>query len=268
VLPDHPNYLLHAEANVQDVSVLNNVFRRGWSDQCAIDGDRALISGNDIRDGQDMGITANGGQATISNNVVRHQGAGGIASSGGGTLISNNILSRNSWVNFQDHVSLADIIVGSLPIPSDRPLVTGNQCDGEDKPLARYGIVLHNTSEPAVADNKCRRHTVASGGAGIHCYEDSAGGPSGMRIWNNDVSAETTPLKHTNVAEGGDYQLVGTDDPNTAASNFQSDGITPGATRHPRCRRLDVPANAGWAAILFRQGDPGKRVGRLGGKMS
>ena len=105
-------------------------------------GDRALISGNDIRDGQDMGITANGGEAMISNNVVRHQGAGGIASSGGGTLISNNILSRNSWVNFQDHVSLADIIVGSLPISSDRPLVTGNQCDGEDKPLARYGIVL------------------------------------------------------------------------------------------------------------------------------
>jgi hypothetical protein len=50
-----------------------------------------------------------------------------------------------------------------------------------------------------------------------------------MRIWNNDVSAEKTPLKQTNVAEGGDYQLVGTDDPNIAASNFQSDGITPGA---------------------------------------
>jgi hypothetical protein len=36
VLPDHPNYLLSAEANAQDVSVLNNVFRRGWSDQCSI----------------------------------------------------------------------------------------------------------------------------------------------------------------------------------------------------------------------------------------
>ena len=225
VLPDRPNYLLHAEYNARDIRVLNNVFRRGWSDQCSIYGDRALISGNDLRDGQDIGITSNGqrggagGHTIISNNVVRHHGVTGIFSTGEATLIANNVLSRNTWVNHVNLFSCGDIVVGG-----PHPLISGNLCDGESKPLARYGIVLGSTANPVVLDNTCRRHTRTNGGAGIHCYQEGSIGPNGMKVWNNDVSEETIGLKHTNVPTGGDYQLVGTADPNTTGGILAAPG--------------------------------------------
>jgi hypothetical protein len=223
VLPEHPNYLLQAGATTRDIQVLNNVFRRGWADQCSVDGNRVLVLGNDIRDGQDHGVAhVTGAHTLISNNFVRHNGATGIESDADGTIISNNILSRNGWVvDLGSQNYAADIVV-----MGDSSMVMGNLCDGEDMPLAQYGITLISspalpTTNATIADNKCLRHT-ARGGAGIQCYRQAGGqGPSGMKIWNNDTSTENTGLKHTNVTVGGNYQLSsGPDDPDNAVSMF------------------------------------------------
>jgi hypothetical protein len=145
-LYNRPNYNIHVEYSTGQVRIANNNVRRGWSDQVSIYGNRAIIQGNLVEDGEDMGITLNGtsgvGASIVSGNKIRHQGAAGIFVSASNSVVANNMIERTTWVNHHNLYTMGGIqVIGSTDL-----LVTGNLVDGADRTLSRAGIAVH--SEP------------------------------------------------------------------------------------------------------------------------
>ena len=138
VLGQRPNYALHAEAGARDMVVSHNSFRRGWSDQISIWGDRANINNNHVEDGEDMGITLHGTRHRVAANEITHQGAGGIWLQTDDSTITDNRVSDSQWVNNFNDIWLGDIMVND----GDRNLVANNVCRRLTSALAHNGIVV------------------------------------------------------------------------------------------------------------------------------
>jgi parallel beta-helix repeat protein len=161
VLTQRPNYALHAEAGTRDLTVSNNHFRRGWSDQISMWGDRAVVKNNVIEHGEDMGITLHGKKHRISNNRIVHQGAGGIYLTGDDSVIENNRITDSQWVNEANKLSLGDIMVDD----GNRNIIIRNWCERVSSVLSFHGIVIsarHRGSDAnRVIQNVSRNHLKA-----------------------------------------------------------------------------------------------------------
>ena len=138
VLVQRPNYALHAEAGVSDITVSNNVFKRGWSDQVSIYGNRATVTNNVIEDGEDMGITLHGSGHYIANNHISHQGAGGIWANASDSVIEKNQITDSQWVNNANDSWLGDIIIDD----GNRNRISENKCGRLSSVLGYNGIVI------------------------------------------------------------------------------------------------------------------------------
>jgi len=145
-----PTYNLHIEYGAKNVRVNDNIFRRGWGDQCSVYCNRAQILGNTIEDGQDMGITLNGtsgdGRSLVANNRIDRQGSSGIyIGSCANTLVTNNVVSNTSISN---HVNL--YTVGGIHLRgATNILISNNVLDGGGLTTARAGIGLQADSTDA-----------------------------------------------------------------------------------------------------------------------
>lgn len=208
-----PNYNIHIEYAAGQVRVLNNKVRRGWSDQVSIYSNRAVITGNLVEDGEDMGITLNGtpgvGNSIVANNKVRHQGATGIfIGPTTGTVVSGNQLDRNTWVNQHNLFTLGGIqLVGATDV-----LVIGNVIDGASRTLTRCGIGVHSTSggvndKITLAHNQVRGVSVA----GIVIHNDGDNGTN-IQLRSNRASISysgghpgmySEMLLHSDLSETG-----------------------------------------------------------------
>jgi hypothetical protein len=158
-----PNYQIHTEYSAGQVRISNNSVRRGWSDQISVYGNRAIISGNFVEDGEDMGITLNGttgiGSSIVSGNKVRHQGANGIFTSASNSVVSGNVLERITWVNHHNLYTLGGIqVLGATGV-----LVTGNVIDGASRTLSRAGIGIQDTNDAITVSGNYVTGTSVSG---------------------------------------------------------------------------------------------------------
>lgn len=161
VLTTRPNYPLHAEAGVRDIKVFNNVFKRGWSDQISIWGERAVITNNVIEDGEDMGITLHGREHRVTKNRISHQGAGGIWANADDSVIEENDIDDSQWVNNFNDSWLGDIIIDD----GNRNLIERNRCERLSSVLGYNGIVIAARSEGSkgniLRQNRSRGHLKA-----------------------------------------------------------------------------------------------------------
>ncbi|WP_412740857.1 glycine-rich domain-containing protein [Krasilnikovia sp. MM14-A1259] len=133
-----PNYAIHSEVGTRNILVDQNILSRQWSDGISMYGPGVRISGNTIRDGEDMGITTNG-QSIVIGNMISGQGAGGIFTAGNDSVIESNALDENQWVN-PDTRGLGDIILWGTTV---RNVIRGNTCRASGtRAQTRHGIVL------------------------------------------------------------------------------------------------------------------------------
>lgn len=174
VLVTKGNYPLHTEYGSYNVHVSDNIFRRGWSDQCSIYSNGATIFGNLITDGQDMGITLQGRNCTVYGNIIRHQGAGCIWVEESGHTVHDNELFDAPWQNVTDAMG---------------PLTFWNatNCKGHDNTIhstdatsatrSKYAVVVRGAS-PSVELN----NNVCIGAfANAHYYYAGVGGTTNVR---------------------------------------------------------------------------------------
>jgi hypothetical protein len=95
VLIPHPGYPFFATVNDSNFTIINNIFKRGWSDQISFGGNNALIKNNLVEDGQDMGITLLGSGDKVVDNTIIHQRTG-IS-----FFCSNSTFSHNKVIDCQ-----------------------------------------------------------------------------------------------------------------------------------------------------------------------
>lgn len=195
---DIPNYPLHNETG-EDVRVVNNTFRRGWSDQCSIWGKRQMIVANTIEHGQDMGITVNGSPSLAVANSIRHQGLGGLFSISDGLLVIGNLFATTPWISDIDDYG-GHVIMGPEEAGLTPPQVLAfNHLDGENFPQNRYGATW-SSPRAMVIGNVARRflnNPFQSYGTGARAY-----------VIGNELDGGT--IKHAAGATVAQYSLFGT----------------------------------------------------------
>lgn len=135
ILTKHPNYQIlvaSTAAVVQKGRIHDNTLMRGHSDQIGANaGQNFTISGNQISDGQDVGITIDGitgvgttGGGVVSGNIIDHQGSIGVFIGGNDITVANNVMQNISWANSANTVSLGC----TLAQGGNRANITGNKC--------------------------------------------------------------------------------------------------------------------------------------------
>jgi hypothetical protein len=156
IMYDRHNYHFNSTASVRDIKVTGNTFRRGFSDQCSVYGAQAIITDNDIMDGEDVGITHNGfiggvnGQSIIAHNRIQRQGSVGIYSTAPNTIIEGNNIKGFSYVNRNDGAGAGVLFGGNI---GHRTRVVNNIIDGEGRSEAFYGIIAGQADSASVLDN-------------------------------------------------------------------------------------------------------------------
>lgn len=267
VLPDagtyyevsyRPVYPIHMEYGHRRVRVINNTVKRGWGDQISLYGNDSEVSNNNVIDGQDVGITINGigsgnGHTLVSNNKIHHQGAAGIfigpCTNG---LIDGNVITATGWENIVNTVTLGGIILAG----ATKCVVSNNVIDGQNKPLARHGIVLDGVSTDGnlLTDNKVINVSVA----GIQIYA-----AVNTVLRDNDAT-----INHANGAVGGDYGVL------TGSAAPESAVIAGPGTEYRRSNgsvyiKTTGTSNTGWKEIVVSGTDgsivPAVDLTNLGG---
>lgn len=97
VMTPHPNYPIHIEAGVDNATIVNNILTGGWSDQISVYGNKSIITGNQIRHGQDYGITINGDGHNVGDNIIEHQGVAGIYVGANNSVVHSNTITDCMW---------------------------------------------------------------------------------------------------------------------------------------------------------------------------
>lgn len=180
----------NAEYGAQRAVVHGNTFMRCWSDQCSVFGGRWIVTGNQIRDGQDMGITHNGDWSVIAHNIIERQGASAIFHSGSNTIIdANELIGATPWENATTDVLPVGILIeASASNAASNNVVTGNIIDGISKAASRFGITLRNlgagNDKNRVEGNTFLRLATA-------CINVAGGVVSNGRWYNNDYGTMT-----------------------------------------------------------------------------
>jgi len=264
LLPNHPNYQgVHTEYNSRDIRIVNNVFLRSWSDQISLYGDRNLVSGNRVEDGQDTGITVNCqlglGHSTIVGNHVRHQGVCGIFCTADHSLIASNVCTRNQWHNTYNDLYSGDMTLGGTALS-----IQGNLCDGEEMPQSFHGIVLTGAEHCLVANNKVLRHQIA----GLKDYDQDLGAAAPVAPFprhfanlyvHNDTTGEEPGKEHVQDGLGARVTQNPTVDPagtpSPAATLTLSGGpTTPNVNLRGRVK-ITVGGSLGTAQFQYSEND-------------
>ena len=243
-LTSHSGYCFNAESGVRNIRVVNNTFRRGWSDQCSIFGDRFQVIANFIEYGQDMGITvqpptASTGYSTIVGNRIHHQGTGGIFLGGSYTMVSGNIITESTWTT-TDPTVIAGIICYQV-----RNSIMNNIIDGNLNPQSRMGICVtsNDSAFPAtdnmICNNELRGHTFAD----IRLAPTGSGTMSGTHLdFNRTYST-------TKISPG--FQVLGVN----YDVNQPEDGISVSPTNGYGFNGATGPYGGMWASgtsLIFR----------------
>jgi len=178
ILAPRPDYPINFERGMNKIVVVNNVLRRGWSDQISIFGDEAEITNNVIEDGQDVGITIStqGGSPGVSNrhivigNTIRHQGTLGIFSNSDDSRIVGNTIIDSGWD------STATNIAGIALRSADRNYVAGNYINRGVSNSVPYGIFIDNNTIGGTSDSNVivNNTTLNSTTAGLRLQDTDA----------------------------------------------------------------------------------------------
>jgi parallel beta-helix repeat protein len=193
-----PNYPYHATPDVTNVTVANNTFTRGWSDQISVHASDHRIVGNQVRDGQDMGITVEFGSGnTVEGNTIDHQGACNIVvENSNDNTIRNNQASDAYWIQ------------------------TGTD-------YAANICVQNNSSRNLVKGNILRRVTSVNNQHAVVVYQVTAlGGDSVANILDGNTSMSMLSIPFFDF---GAYTPGTICVNNTATANPLTDGVTASA---------------------------------------
>jgi parallel beta-helix repeat protein len=193
-----PNYPYHATPDVTNVTVANNQFKRGWSDQISVHASDHRILANQVSDGQDMGITLEFGSGnTVEGNMVDHQGACNIVvENSNNNTIRDNQASDAYWI--QTGIDYA-----------------ANIC------------VQNNSSRNLVKGNLLRRVTSVNNQHAVVVYQVSAlGGDSVANILDGNTSIQMLSIPFFDF---GAYTPGTICVNNTATANPLTDGVTASA---------------------------------------
>jgi parallel beta-helix repeat protein len=193
-----PNYPYHATPDVTNVTVSNNSFKRGWSDQISVHASNHRIVANQVSDGQDMGITLEFGAGnTVEGNTVRHQGACNIVvENSNNNTIRDNQASDAYWIQ------------------------TGTD-------YAANICVQNTSSYNVVKGNVLRRLTSVNNQHAVVVYQVTAGGGNSLANTldgNTSMQMLATPFLAFGAFATGTICLN-----NTATANPLTDGATASA---------------------------------------
>ncbi|HZS07951.1 MAG TPA: right-handed parallel beta-helix repeat-containing protein [Blastocatellia bacterium] len=241
-----PNYPIHIERGGRNIRILYNTLKRAWSDQISVFGNEAMIIGNQILWGQDMGITLSGtpgeGHSIVAQNRLHKSGACGIWVGGvENVTVGQNMVVASTWVNAIESVRLGGIVVAD----SNHVAVAGNICDGENLPHAEAGIVVRDSKNVTLSANvvtNVRKCGISVHGAAVDAVRSTI---------DNDVWSLAAPFIHGGGAPGGLYDLQGSGSPEGVAT------AAPGSTwRDTANGNLYVKrtgrAATGWALVQTR----------------
>lgn len=245
VLGTRPNYPLQVEYSGRKLRVINNTFKRGWSDQISVFGYEAQIIGNTIEDGEDMGITSHGQGNVIQGNTIRHQGAGGIFTTASDSVITGNVFSDTPWENAVNVTYLAHIIVSNGVQDGSRNIIANNRCLAGTVATPRYGISIYGASGNAVDanlvhDNYCTGHTTAD----ILVRGAVA---TNTRLFDNTAALVVVDTSATLTAQRGSYgaaSVTGCGTSPTVSGNDMAGKVLIGATPGTCVVTYKLPMNA------------------------
>ena len=150
---------------VQDAAkaqVLGNTFRRSWSDQVAVYGRHAIVAGNQVYDGQDVGITLETATATdaehiVANNTVTHEGSAGIWSHCPNARITGNVVIDTNWMSLTT-TSYAGLV---LDTGASGTRAQGNVFKRVNTPAgqAKRAVIMTGTIDGVYLDNDTSGYT-------------------------------------------------------------------------------------------------------------
>ena len=154
VLPT-PDYCGIYLDKVQHPQVIGNTVRRSWADSIAIQTAtmrNAIVMGNEVYDGQDVGLTINGTgpycEHIVSNNRITHEGTAGIFCSAPGTQGIGNTITDNGWF----HTSVSN--GGGLALSGcSNSRWQGNRIKRVNMPSAFKGVSIYGTTDNVYLDN-------------------------------------------------------------------------------------------------------------------
>ena len=167
-------YQLFISRSVSDVTIENNVFKRSWADSIGSGTSssviaNAVVRGNTIYGGQDMGITFEGFvNGIVENNTISDTGTHGVAAvNSSGITIQNNTINRGGWQNISgtgidirnsENITVATILynpdtsIRAFAAIRIRPTTTGTkitggiQSNGSSYGLSQEGSPISGTT--------------------------------------------------------------------------------------------------------------------------
>lgn len=208
-----PNYPIHLEPGARTIKILHNTVKRGYSDQISVWGDAAIITGNHVLWGQDMGITLNdtenGGHSIVANNRLYKSGIGGIFVTAKHSIVANNIIEATTWVDALANSGITPVFgLGAISVGgTDHVVVLGNICDGQSLPQANVGIVIGQVTNVSLSANIVTRVNRF----GVNVVAQAMNLRSAI---DNDFWSVPIPINHQDNSHGGGlYDLQGSESP-------------------------------------------------------
>lgn len=181
----HPNYPIHVELGVDNVTIANNILIGGWSDQISVFGSKAIITGNQIRNGQDYGITINGSNHTVSNNIIEHQGVGGIYVGANQSVVNSNTITDTMW----SKPTLTNVGGISIRGADNNRIVNNTITKGNGSSI--YGIYVDDLSSNKSTNNF------------FYGNYTSGGWTAGLRLADNDAeNSVVEPNSFDSISDG------------------------------------------------------------------
>lgn len=182
-----PNYGFHCEPGCNDWRIINNTHLRAYSDQISYWGTHAVIMGNYVAWGQDMGIVVHGASHTVTGNHVHKQGVGGITTVG----VKNSTITANSVTNTTWTTTVGGDQAGGIAHDGLYGNVVSANVVAIDPPqsmdFANVGIVVQSAPNDnnLVIGNQTRGHKL--GGIAVNTQ---TGLPTNVRLAHNVSTSE------------------------------------------------------------------------------
>lgn len=157
VLPGRLSYPIFADTGVSALTITNNMIHGSDADSMGLQSSsRAVLTGNNISDGSDVGMTLNGGNFFVGYNIFRHQGTVGVWLIGSHNTVEANQFYDMAWANTVNMVYDGAVLIWQST--DNKVLANYAECSALAT-LCRYGFVLHG----AGATNNTLRDNTAVG---------------------------------------------------------------------------------------------------------
>jgi hypothetical protein len=201
VLRTRPRYHILATQGVRQLRVTNCTLRRGWADQIGANSVRAaIITGNVIEDGQDMGCTVGSqGRFQFVGNTIRHQGTASLWINGTSSVVTGNTSVSPRWKHFDTASLISHVQVRG----SQYSTISHNIFDaGTESATNSFGVALMGVKSAAypteVTGNTVERNVMVGpslGDVSIH----------GKDVKGNELIGISTPVR---FFSGGTAQRI------------------------------------------------------------